>query len=117
MDSYSKAFELLNDTLILGRVFINDDESDKIQQVYKNYLKPGENFDKVGKTFFVEKLMNPFYGVCYVLTPDENYQMKRQEYFFISSEAESKEKLPPFEVYLIHPEDRYGYLLPGLGTV
>ena len=61
--------------------------------------------------------MNVGYGICYVLTPDQNFQMKQNEYFVIYSKAENEDKVAPFEVYLIHPEDRYGYLLPYLGLL
>ena len=38
-------------------------------------------------------------------------------FFYIDLEAENQKSLKPFEVYLIHPEDRYGYLLPNLGQL
>ena len=66
---HSKPFVLLNEVkLTLLRVIYNNNESGEFHFSSSN-LTQGENFDKQGKTFVVEELMNPFNGLCYVLTP------------------------------------------------
>ena len=116
---HSKPFVLLNEVkLTLLRVTYNNNESGEFHFSSSN-LTQGENFDKQGKTFIVEELMNPFNGLCYVLTPDQTFKMNMEGYFHIQAIFSPKEKIRSFDVYLIHPEYRYGFLsrdLAQLGT-
>ena len=115
-DWYTKQFLVLNDTLTLTLTRI-DSNSNYSPTLSSSNLTLGNNFDERGKTFFVEKLFNHWYGMCYALTPDQNYKLKMGEYFQIKAKVAKKENILPFELYIVHPEYRYGYLLESLGQL
>ena len=107
----SKHFLKLNDSLTL--IFIRW----KGTESTSHKLILGENFDEISKTFFIEKLITPYYGMCYALMPNQNYKMSIKDRFIIKVEVAIKEKMPPFDVYFIHEEDRYEFLMADLGQL
>ena len=115
-DWHTKQFLILNDTLTLTLSRF-DPNSNLTFGMSKSNLILGKNFDERGNTFFVETLFNHWRGMCYALTPDQNYKMKMEEYFEIKAAVTKKEKISPFDLYLLYPEDRYGYLLSNLGQL
>ena len=52
--------------------------------------------------------MNPLFGMCFALTPGENYKMSTLDKIRIVARFSKTEKIPIIEVYFTHPEDRYG---------
>ena len=112
---HNKQFLILNDALTL--TLIRMDPNSNSNRSSSTNLTLGENFDERGKTFFVEKLFNHWYGMCYALTPDQNYNMTTNEYFQITAKVAKKEKIPPFQMYLVDPKNRYEYLLDNLGDL
>ena len=112
---HNKQFLILNDALTL--TLIRMDPNSNSNRSSSTNLTLGENFDERGKTFFVEKLFNHWYGMCYALTPDQNYNMTTKEYFQITAKVAKKEKIPPFQMYLVDPKNRYEYLLDNLGDL
>ena len=115
-DWYTKEFLLLNDTLTLtlNKAFPNINLT--TSRTSSN-LTLGKNFDERGKTFFVEKLLNHWQGMCYALTPNQNYKMTRGELIEIVATVANKETIPHFEMYLMDPDDIYEYVLDNLGQL
>ena len=114
-DWHAKQFFLLNDTLTLSlrREFHNDHE----YGYFSNNLTLGENFDEKGKTFVVKELMNPFFGMCYALIPDVNLKINLTNQFIFLAKVAKREDIPSFDIFTLHPEDRYGFLLPDLAPL
>ena len=82
---FSQFFHLnYNLTLILTRVDYNSTSG--YIQVGSSNLSIGDNFDEFGKTFTVDELMAPLFGLCYGLTPDPNFKMKLESRLELSIE-------------------------------
>ena len=114
----SQQFLILNDSLHLKML-----RTIRAKNIYnfkriRSNLTLGENFDNIGKTFYVEDVMNPFYGMCYALTPGKNYKMNSMDRVHIIASFSKTEKIIPYvDVYFTHPNDRLGFLLPDLGKL
>ena len=99
---------------------MNFPKDNSFEDIWSN-LRIGENFDKEGKTFFVEELFNPKLGLCYGLIPnDESFKMNFNEDFTLKIQFEEEEgasEIPPVEVNVISPVDLYSYILPEKNVV
>ena len=114
--SFFKNFYWLNDSFNLTTArWINTNGT--YHKIISN-LTLGNNFDENGRTFLVEELMNPFFGICYALTPDVTCTITLDGFYeLLATFKNESEILPTVEVQFIPPEDRYNFLFPSLGEV
>ena len=116
-DWFFKQFFHLNDNLKMTMIRKSYDmKSGLFKKIFSN-LTLGENFDEIGKTFFVEELFNKLIGLCYALTPDESFKMTMKDYVFFLANFKQGTKMPPTDMILTSPEERYEFLFFDLGQV
>ena len=110
---YNKQFFWLNESLNLTifHGIWNKMKNDYELKIEKLHLR--DNFDdEDGGSFLIniEEIMDPHFGLCYAMIPDEKFKMSVNDGFFIRAEFEQGVKAPQVEVSLLSPEDRYGVL-------
>ena len=116
---FFKQFFLLNDSFNITyvRKGINKINGSIYQQKTKLIL--GRNIDEIGTTFFVQELMNPLFGICYALTPHQNFENR---YFIdeyqLTASFENKDHSPSsMEVQFVSKGEQHNFLFPTLGRV
>ena len=82
-------------------------------------LSLGENYDEQNELMLtVAELINPFQGLCYTLTFNENHQMNKmglQKMLNVYIEFVHGMKIPTVDVSLVSSEDNYGFIFPQVG--
>ena len=82
-------------------------------------MTTGENYDEQNELMLtVAELTNPFQGLCYTLTFNENHQMNKmglQKMLNVYIEFVHGMKIPTVDVSLVSSEDNYGFILPLVG--
>ena len=82
-------------------------------------LTLGENYDEQNELMLtVAELVNPFQGLCYTLTFNENHQMNKmgvQNMLKVDIEFLRGMKIPTVDISLVSSEDNYGFILPQVG--
>ena len=116
---FFKQFFLLNDTFNITYVSpeIKKINGSFYQQKINLYL--GRNIDEVGTTFFVQELMNPEFGICYALTPHQNFENRIfNEQYHLTASFANKDNLPSsIEVQFVSKGEQHNFLFPTLGMV
>ena len=83
-------------------------------------LTLGENYDEQNELMLtVAELVNPFQGLCYTLTFNENHQMNKmgvQNMLKVDIEFVQGMKIPTVDISLVSSEDNYGFVLPQVGS-
>ena len=110
---YNKQFFWLNESLNLTIFHAKWNKSLNFYDVKIEKLHLGDNFDdEDGGSFLmnIEEIMDPHFGLCYAMIPNERYKMSINDVFILFAEFEQGVKAPQIEVSLLSPEDLYGVL-------
>ena len=112
---FFQQFFLLNDRFNLSNQRLGIHINGSVYDIKSN-LTLGRNFDEMGKTFFVQELMNPEFGICYALNPYSSFQIDVNGAYRLTASFKNQDYLPySIEVQFTTPGEQHNFLFPTLG--